>query len=243
MVEVPAGEFEMGSNEYEDEKPIHTIYLDAFWIDKTEVTNVMFQAFVEANGYKTDAENDGASNVYKDGSWEDTAGADWQHPQGPGSSLSGLGNHPVIHASWNDASAYCKWAGKRLPSEAEWEKAARGTDGRTYPWGESINSSLANYDLNVGGTVEVGSYLDGASPYGALDMAGNVWEWVNDWYGAVYYGSSPDSNPSGPSSGDLRVLRGGSWDYNGYYARSAYRNSRYPNGTSYSYGFRCATSP
>jgi formylglycine-generating enzyme required for sulfatase activity/tRNA A-37 threonylcarbamoyl transferase component Bud32 len=244
MIYVPAGDFEMGSTNGEsDEEPVHTVYLDTFWIDRTEVTNSMFQAFVDATGYKTDAEKDGASYVIMDGSWEDTAGVDWQHPQGSGSSLSGLGNHPVVHVSWNDASAYCEWAGKRLPSEPEWEKAARGTDGRTYPWGESINSSLANYKMDVGGTAEVGSYPDGTSPYGALDLAGNVWEWAQDWYGENYYSSSPDSNPSGPSSGDYRVLRGGSWSADEDRARSAERSTLVPNVTSSDSGFRCATSP
>ena len=121
-------------------------------------------------------------------------------------------DYPTITLSWQNASDYCSWAGGRLPTESEWEKAARGTDGRSYPWGEGIDFSLANYAGNLGGdTTWVGRYLTGASPYGALDMAGNVSEWVNDWYNENYYRSSPSENPLGPTTGEHRVMRGGSW--------------------------------
>jgi len=259
MVYVPEGEFTMGSNNGDsDEQPIHTVYLDAYWIDQTEVTNAMFTLFVERTGYQTDAEGEGSSYVFDGTNWNDVSGADWQHPQGPSSGLAGLNDHPVVHVSWNDAEAYCGWAGVRLPSEAEWEKAARGIDGRTYPWGnQSLARNLLNFadinlnvdwaDRNVDDgyqfTAPVGSYPAGASPYGALDMAGNVWEWVEDWYGETYYSQSPESNPTGPASGQYRVLRGGSWVSYGVDLRSAYRYWGGPDLRNYVIGFRCVLSP
>jgi formylglycine-generating enzyme required for sulfatase activity len=250
----------MGSPEgtgYDDDQPPHTVYLDAFWIDKTDVTNAMFKKFVNAAGYVTDAEKAGKSYVFniKNGNWELANGADWLNPQGSSSSLAGLEDHPVVQVSWDDANASCKWAGVQLPSEAQWEKAARGTDGREYPWGDQNPSgNLANFadaNLNVSWadksandgyqfTSPVGFYPKGASPYGALDMAGNVWQWVNDWYDAHYYASSPASNPQGPSSGTLRVLRGGSWFEFSYSFRSALRLKLVPSFASYFLGFRCA---
>ena len=255
---VPAGEFEMGSNAYDDEKPIHAVTLDAFWIDQTEVTNAMFAEFVLATGYETDAELDGDSYVYQDGEWNNLSGADWQHPQGPANSLSGLEDHPVVHVSWNDAQSYCEWTGRRLPTEAEWEKAARGADGRKYPWGDQdVAGNLLNFadrNLDVGWadtnvddgyefTAPVGSYPAGASPYDVFDMAGNVWEWVADWYDENYYGDSPSSNPEGPVSGNYRILRGGSWGNNDRDVRSANRRWNSPDGSRRYLGFRCARSP
>lgn len=223
---VPEGEFLMGSvasdvEAKDDEKPQHTIQLDAYWIDKTEVTNAQYRKCVEARG----CEQPGGS-AYNDG---------------------GKANHPVVNVSWKEANAYCAWAKRRLPTEAEWEKGARGTDGRRYPWGNGDpNATLANFAMNVKGTRPVGSYEAGASPYGALDMAGNVWEWVQDWYHSEYYRNAPRSNPQGPERGDWRVLRGGSWYLGSSRVRAANRDFFY-SGFPFGFplgdgGFRCARS-
>lgn len=260
---VPVGAFTMGSNEGDnDEKPPHTVTLTAFWIDQTEVTNAMFKKFVDATGYMSDAEKAGAGYVFDPAtnSWPATNGANWQHPRGPGSDLNGLADHPVVQVSWNDARAYCEWAGRRLPTEAEWEKAARGPstgsgDGRIYPWGnQAVAGNLLNFadrnlevswaDKNVEDgyqyTAPVGHYPDGASPYGALDMAGNVWEWVADWYDETYYAHSPDSNPVGATTGNVRVFRGGGWNDGAANIRAADRYGLKPDGLGENGGFRCA---
>ncbi len=250
IVYVPAGEFLMGSEDSvadSDEAPEHTVYMDAFWIYKHEVTNAQFAEFVTETSYETDAEKKGWNSVYKDGSWTDLSGAYWARREGPGSEVNDMDDYPVVHVSWNDADAYCKWAGGRLPKEAEWEKAARGTDGRTYPWGDTLaNCSLAQYWDCDGKTTKVDSHPDGASPYGAMDMAGNVDEWVNDWYTSNYYSQSVSlDNPEGPSHGTFRVLRGGSWS--SYWMpgaewgdlRVSNRLSTNPNNTGDTTGFRC----
>lgn len=224
LLYIPAGKFTMGSDDgNDDEKPAHTVNLDAFWIDKTEVTNTMYAQCVA--GGKCDAPST-TTSARRD--------SYYGNPQ--------FDNFPVINVDWNMADTYCEWAGRRLPTEAEWEKAARGTDGRTYPWGnDAPNKNLLNYDgPNDGDTTEVGAYPNGVSPYGVLDMAGNVDEWVADWYGEIYYTSSPLSNPLGPSSGQYRVLRGGPWLTYDYYIRSSYRGSLDPSHTDYYTGFRCA---
>jgi formylglycine-generating enzyme required for sulfatase activity len=260
LVFVPAGDFTMGSDSssFANERPVHTVSLDSYWIDRTEVTNAMFGTFVDQTGYQTSAETAGSSYVYlpDSGHTELTQGADWQHPLGPDSSLEDLGQHPVVHVSWNDAQAYCEWVGRRLPTEAEWEKAARGPDGRTFPWGNDFDGTILNSaDVNLGGalgntsyddgfrfTAPVGYYPSGASPYGALDMAGNVWEWVNDWVDEAYYQSSPSANPGGPASGEYRIVRGGSWHEPQDGVRAAYRGWAGPADTDITLGFRCALS-
>jgi formylglycine-generating enzyme required for sulfatase activity len=238
MVYVPEGEFTMGSNSYSNEQPIHTVYVDTFWMDQTEVTNKMYSLCVAAGKCNPPSSNSSYTrqSYYGNSEYDD---------------------FPVIYVSWNDADAYCKWAGGRdytvrLPTEAEWEKAAswdaNKQEKRTYPWGDSIDCTLANYwgkdNGCVGDTTKVGSYPSGASFYGALDTAGNVWEWVADWYSSSYYSTLQDGvrNPAGPSSGDGRVLRGGSWNYNAYNARSAYRGRGVPTVSNDVIGFRCSRS-
>ena len=223
MVYVPQGDFLMGTNDGgSDAKPVHTVYLDAFWIDQTEVTNAMYEKCVTSGS--CNAPHDTKSNT---------------HPYYYNNSR--FANYPVIYVDWSQADAYCKWAGRRLPTEAEWEKAARGTDGRSYPWGEGIDNNMANYATDD--TTAVGSYPGRTSPYGVLDMAGNVWEWVSDWYGSAYYASSPAHNPAGPFSGDSRVLRGGSWsDYNGVSLKTPVRYWYVPTIADDRFGFRCAQS-
>jgi formylglycine-generating enzyme required for sulfatase activity len=260
MVSVPAGEFNMGSSEGGGETfehPQHTIYLDAFYISKYPVTNAQFSQFADATAYRTKAERAGSGWIWTGQAWELVEGADWRHPRGPGSNIADRMDHPVVQVTWDDAQAFCRWVGMRLPTEAEWEKAARGTDGRRYPWGNSapdgskLNSCDANCEVQwkdpslddgYAETSPVGHYEAGKSPYAAYDMAGNVWEWVADWYEADYYGQAPERNPQGPGSGEQRVTRGGSW-YNlpGQYARSAFRTGLDPDVRDYSLGFRCAS--
>jgi formylglycine-generating enzyme required for sulfatase activity len=235
MVFVPAGPFEMGSKIDDYEKPVHTVMLDAFYIDQYEVTNARFVDFLneqsDANEMVTalsGIESEYFHLYQRDGVWQIDAG---------------YADHPVVSVSWFDAQAYCEWRGARLPTEAEWEKAARGTDGRTYPWGEGIDCTMANYGSCVGNTAAVGSYLKGVSPYGCLDMAGNVWEQVDDWYQGDYYSVSPLINPSGPDYGDRKVMRGGAWSYHSSNARGAYRTSFNPTSRHLAaVGFRCAVS-
>ncbi len=224
---VPAGEFLMGSSSADpaanaNEKPQRLVYLDAFWIDRTEVTNAMYRQCVQAG--KCPAPLNPSS--YARQSYYGNPDYD---------------NFPVVYVSWYNAQSYCAWVGRRLPTEAEWEKAARGTDGFIYPWGDNPpDANLANSGRVVIDTTAVGSYLAGASPYGAMDMAGNVWEWVNDFYSETYYSSSPQTNPTGPATGEQRVVRGGGWDYAPELVRAAVRIPLEPD-HRYAYeGFRCA---
>lgn len=227
LVYVPDGTFTMGyfGSDQGDERPEHQVYLDAYWIDKTEVTNAMYARCV-ANK-KCNSPQSLKSNTRK---------KYYGNPE--------FDDFPVIYVSWEDAKKYCEWVGRDLPTEAQWEKAARGPDGRLYPWGNTQpKNTLLNYlRSGIKDTSKVGSYPDGASIYGALDMAGNVYEWVNDWYSSVYYQSSPSENPLGPISGTFRVARGGAWGYDAEYARSSYRNRYTPDRSFFSYGFRCALS-
>ncbi len=205
MVYVPAGTFKMGSDSGEaDEKPVHDVTLDAFWIDRTEVTNAQYAKCVSAG--KCDAPSETKS---------DTRDSYYGNSQ--------YDNYPVIYVRWNDADQYCKWAGGQLPTEAQWEYAARGPDAYTYPWGNTFDGTRLNFcdkncpldwadktvDDGYADTAPVGSYTAGASWIGALDLAGNVWEWVQDWYGS--YTAASQTNPTGPDSGDYRGVRGGSW--------------------------------
>ena len=216
LVCVPAGEFLMGSTGADlsaapNEKPQHTVYLDAYWMDQTEVTNAMYRKCVNA----------GKCNS------RDTSGGD---------------NYPQVYVDWMDAKTYCEWVGRQLPSEAQWEKAARGTDGRLYPWGNNIpNATLTNVEAQVGKTIAVGSYPTGASPYNVLDMAGNVLEWVVDWYSeTVYQNQSAWHNPTGPVDGIYRVIRGGFWYFSTEGLRSAFRWKDLPISPNTFLGFRCA---
>ena len=257
MVFVPAGEFAMGSEELgDDERPAHWVYLDSFWIDRYEVTNERFARFVATTGYQTEAERRGQGWVWMGSEWEEVEGADWRHPHGPDSSIGGKMDHPVVLVSWNDADAYCRWAGKRLPSEAQWEKAARGPStprqarddadsghGRRYAWGDEFDSARANTsESKRGDTTPVGSFSpQGDSPYGASDMTGNVWEWVADWYSSDYYSQAPLTNPPGPVTGTYKVLRGGSWPFDEVYARTPFRYNVKPDYTYDFVGFRCSS--
>jgi formylglycine-generating enzyme required for sulfatase activity len=218
MVGVPAGEFQMGTgNGYEWEGPEHTVYLDPYYIDKLEITNAQYRECVAV----------GSCMKLEKRTYIDDPAYD---------------NHPVVNVTYHWAKSYCKWAGKRLPTEAEWEKAARGTDGRMYPWGDEIDCDQAQYKDCGGETVPVGSYPLGASPFGALDMAGNAWEWVIDEWGEDYYQISPHKNPQGPEvkgPQDRRVFRGGSWSESPDLLRSTYRTWYETNAQYYNLGFRC----
>jgi formylglycine-generating enzyme required for sulfatase activity len=257
MVSVPAGSFEMGSDgsigiaecrqlyggaclpgDYTDEEPSHIITLDDFYIDTYEVSNAQYKACVNAGVCDPPIirGSDTRSSYYGDPQYD---------------------NFPVIYVKWTDAVAFCQWRGARLPTEAEWEKAARGTEALTYPWGNSFVDGISNfcdrncreewrnmnYDDGYADTSPVGTYPGGASPYGAMDLAGNVWEWVADWYAEDYYANSPTGNPTGPSLGTDRVIRGGAWNVNGSILRTTTRTAENPNDGYYNIGFRCARSP
>jgi formylglycine-generating enzyme required for sulfatase activity len=226
LLYVPAGEFLMGSDDRDaNEQPQHSVYLDAFWIDETEITNGMYAECVVSGACTPPITN--ASS---------TRDAYFGNPD--------YDTYPVIFVSWSQAQDYCTWAGRRLPSEAEWEKAARGVDGRICPWGnQSPDNSLLNYNMNFSDTKPSGSFPAGSSPYAALDMAGNVWEWVSDWYDSQYYQDAPTDNPTGPESGSRHVLRGGSWYYDLNYIRAAFRFSANDSTTLNDVGFRCALKP
>ena len=226
MVLVPAGEFMMGSHRADkkaelDERPVNPVYLDAFYIDQYEVTTARYAKFFQ--------ETKRSEPKY----WSEQV-------------LKRRGRKPVVGMDWNDAAAYCSWAGKRLPTEAEWEKAARGPDQRLYPWGNAEPSrQRANFNHccdfdDYGILTDVGSIEGGKSPYGAYDMAGNVSEWVADWYGQNYYSEKPERNPTGPLDSEWRVLRGGAWHMDSAHIRSADRERLFPTTRDATFGFRCA---
>jgi serine/threonine-protein kinase len=208
----------MGSEEGDDDaQPAHAVTLSGYWIMQTEVTNGQYKLCVDA-GVCTAPANDR-----------------WNQDD--------FREHPVTEVNWQQANDYALWAGGRLPTEAEWETAARGTDGRIYPWGNELPSEdQLNYDFSTGDTRPVGSYPDGVSPYGVLDMAGNVEEWVADWYADDYYANSPAENPTGPEDGEQRVFRGGSYFTNRQVVRSIHREKATPDSHFSSLGFRVAIS-
>ena len=232
MVSIPAGWFLMGSDYHVDpdagpqEQPQRRVHLDEFQIDRYEVSNVHYLRFVLATGR--------AGPPY------------WRGDPFPDK----MAAHPVIGVSWEDANAYCRWAGKRLPTEAEWEKAARGTDGRIFPWGNepagwqksNIAHSGSKRGVKYPPLANVNRYDRGVSPYGVYQMAGNAGEWVADWFDPQYYRQGADRNPPGPGKGGEKVFRGGSWNEDPEVARSAGRGAKAPDGWSYLLGFRCAHS-
>lgn len=226
MVEIPAGEFVMGfdgTQALEDERPAHRVWVDAYAIDQFEVTTALYAAFLAAQP--------------RPAPWL------WETVN-----LRQHSDRPVIGVDWADAEAYCRWKGKRLPTEAEWEKAARGTDARLYPWGAQVpNEKLANFALGARFSysqvlMPVQSYEAGKSPYGLYQTAGNVWEWVSDWYSASYYEHSPGNNPIGPERGQFKVLRGGSWSDLPKYLLTYGRFKLWPETRNSYTGFRCAKS-
>jgi sulfatase modifying factor 1 len=277
QVTIPGGTFQMGDpydEAYPDdgENPVHDVSLDPFRIDATAVTNAQFATFVKATGHVTEAESFGVSAVFHLGVacepgdvlhrldaspwWLAVRGADWRHPEGRHSSIAARSNHPVVHVSWHDALAYCAWSGKRLPTEAEWEYAARGgLVAKRYPWGDEL-APAGRWRCNIWqGTFPHRNTLDDGwlttapvkayrpNGYGLWNVAGNVWEWCSDWFSADYYASSPSDAPQGPTSGSSRVMRGGSFLCHDSYCnryRVAARSSNTPESTSANLGFRCA---
>ncbi|NLE76255.1 MAG: SUMF1/EgtB/PvdO family nonheme iron enzyme [Chloroflexi bacterium] len=218
MVEISAGDFTFGSVDQQAAGPGQTINLPAFSIDMYEVTNQQFDAFVKATNHQTTSEK------AKEGSWRDYF-------------AQGKEQHPVVKVSWEDASAFCDWAGKRLPTEQEWEKAARGADGRRYPWGNDFNEEIVNgYEAAYRSTLAVGTLAGGASPFGAMDMAGNVAEWTATWY-QPYAGSSYKDQYMGEK---FRVNRGGGWFSDKTQVQTFFRNSTLPTAANDDLGFRCA---
>ncbi len=257
MVLVPGATFRMGADdEMANESPAHEVTLEPFWMDAREVTVAEFARFVEATSYRTDAEAFGWSGVFdrETGGWKRVDGADWRHPSGPGSRAAD--DEPVCLVSWRDADAYARWAGKRLPTEAEWEYAARGgLAGRRYAWGDELRPGgrpVANWwqgsfpvrdtgEDGFRGRAPAGSFAPNG--FGLYDVAGNVWEWCADWYAGGFYAASPRANPRGPAAGAERVIRGGSWmcaeNFCSNY-RVAARSHATPDTGLDNLGFRCA---
>jgi sulfatase modifying factor 1 len=276
QVTLPAARFSMGNpfddaNSGDGETPVHPVQLSGFGMDVTTVTNDAFAAFVDATGYLTEAETFGFSAVFFQalqapdadvmrpvpGSpwWLGVRGADWRRPGGALSDLDGLGGHPVIHVSWNDAQAYCTWAGRRLPTEAEWEYASRGgLDGARYPWGDELFAADGAWNCNIWqGTFPTVNTLDDGwlttapvttyapNGFGLYETVGNVWEWCADWWDPGYYARSPERDPRGPEHGTSRVMRGGSYLCHESYCnryRTAARSSNTPDSSAGNLGFR-----
>jgi formylglycine-generating enzyme required for sulfatase activity len=278
LVDVPAGMFTMGTDDpngypADGEGPEHEVELDGFRIAAHAVTNDQFAAFVEATGYVTSAEQFGNSFVFAGllpddfpdtraiaaaPWWREALGADWRHPEGPQSSIDSRGQHPVVHVSWLDAVAFCGWAGARLPTEAEWEKAARGgVEGAQFPWGDELEPA-GEHRMNVFqgtfpthdsgddgwiGTCPVDQYA--ANGFGLFGVTGNVWEWCADWYDSAYYATSPRSNPFGPERGEARSMRGGSYLCHESYCRRYRvdaRSASGPDSSAGNIGFRVAAA-
>lgn len=211
---IPAGDFWMGDSQGKD-SPLHKVYLDAYWIDTQEVTNAQYREFVEATGH--------AAPRY------------WHDPKYNGDAL------PVVGITYEEAQAYCAWKGKKLPTEAQWERAGRGAQSRLYPWGDRFDVTHTNTrESNNRRPVAVGSYPSGVSPDGLFDMSGNVWEWCRDWFDKDYYRASPLRNPTGPADGKKRVIRGGGWS--APQITMAQRHAEGPGKTYPSLGFRCVRS-
>jgi sulfatase modifying factor 1 len=276
---IPGGGFLMGNDrDYgflaDGEGPEHEVAVQPFWMDVTAVTNEQFNEFVNATGYKTEAEKFGWSFVFMghlteaqraksvrlvvQGSewWCRVEGTTWRHPEGPGSNIKKRWAYPAVQVSWHDALAYCAWAGKRLPTEAEWECAARGGTGpgNRFPWGDELEPG-GRHMMNVwqGAFPKVNTEADGhygpapaksykANGYGLYQMTGNVWEWCWDWFDAGYYGGSPRADPAGPANGERRVMRGGSYLCHASYCnryRVDARSSNTPDSATTNLGFRC----
>lgn len=220
LVYIPAGEFPMGSNKGPAQTgPVHTVYLDAYWMDQVEVTNTAYAVCVKDGACRRPARY---NTFFDNPSYAD---------------------YPVVYVNWYDAQAYCSWAGEHLPTEAQWEKAARGTDQRHYPWGnERPDNSLLNFNGFYQAPRSSYDYLTGASPYGLLNMSGNVQEWVADWYDPNYYTTSPYKNPQGPATGEYKILRGGGYWDNATEVQTTYRFKHDPNSAGEHRGIRCVVN-
>ncbi len=240
MRTIPAGVAQLGAPDGEDdERPVRRVAVASFQLGHTEVTIADFAAFIKASGHVTNAERAGWGWAWRDGRWQQVKGADWRHPHGPDDDIAQRPTHPVVQVSWFDALAYCQWYGLRLPTDVEWEYAARGIDGRRYPWGETRPRAdgiqRANYGTDAccapdaqdgyATTAPAGSYPAGVSPFGLLDMAGNVWEWVADTH---------------PRQAGVKIIRGGGWGNNPYCLRTSYRHVNEPTASLDMVGFRCA---
>lgn len=277
MLRLPGGSFLMGTETNEGfpedgEGPVREVKVDSFWIDETAVTNADFAEFIRDTGYKTDAERYSWSFVFKNFLpqklkkrdlphpddtpwWKGIEGAYWKQPEGPRSSINNRMDHPVVHVSWNDAAAYCKWAGKRLPTEAEWEYAARGgLEQKKFPWGDELTPD-GEHRCNIwqgsfpdnnttedgyAGTAPVDSFKP--NNYGLYNISGNVWEWTQDWFSASYPLLRMNDNPQGPGKGDAKVIRGGSYLCHKSYCnryRVAARTGNTPDSSTGNMGFRC----